>query len=155
MGLVWIPQGCVTERGWPVNLPLIPFNPIHSHSYAALKYDSCNLGTGLGTYFITRGRVMHILDFGTHFFTAIAACSLHAWPQAFTDVLTLKQSSSYVLLHWPCLCSMLFKGISCYRNPVGFPVAASPLEIKDNTWEGLKLLKKASTEKKFQLEGTR
>lgn len=50
---------------------------------------------------------------------------------------------------------MFFKGISYYRNPVGFPVDASPSEIQANIGVGLKLLKKVSTERKSQLEGIR
>lgn len=133
--LIWIPRGCVTERGWPINWPPIPFNCNHSHIHAALKYDSCNWGIGLGTYLLSRSCVMHISDFGTHFFTAVAACSLNARARAFSDVLTFKQSSlhvSYALLCWPCLWSMLLRGINCYKNPVGFPVAASPFEIQAN-----------------------
>lgn len=50
MGFVWIPRGCVTNHGWPVNWPPISFNSNHSHIHAALKYDSCNCGIVLGTY---------------------------------------------------------------------------------------------------------
>jgi len=150
MGLVWIPWGCVTKWGWLVNWLPTPFNQNHSHSHAALKYDSCNWGIGLGTYLLSRGRVMHISYFGTHFFTAVVTCTPHARPQAFADVLTFKQSSlhvSYALLCWPCLWSMLLRGISCYKNPIGFLVAASPSEIQANIWVGLQPRKKVSAKK--------
>lgn len=104
--LIWIPQGRVTKRRWPVNLPLIPFNRNHSHSHVALKYDLCNRGIDLGTYLLSRGHFMHILDFGTHFFNVVVVCTLHAQPWDFSDDIMFKQRSfdvSYTLICWPCL----------------------------------------------------
>jgi len=46
--------------------------------------------------------------------------------------------ASYVLLRWPYLWSLFFKGISGYRNPVGFPVGASPSKIQVDAWVGAK-----------------
>ena len=48
---------------------------------------------------------------------------------ATVDVLMFKKSSMHVssaILCFPCLWSMSFRGISCYKILVGCPVAASP-----------------------------
>jgi len=45
---------------------------------------------------------MHILDFGTHFFTAVDAFSLQDHPRAFDDFIMFKQSSLH--FSYPLLC---------------------------------------------------
>jgi len=81
-GLIWIPRGCVTKRRWLVSWPPIPFNHNHSHS-------SCSFEIW---FMQSRNRFRHLpaqsrlcyAYFGflaLHFFTVVAACTLHVRPR--------------------------------------------------------------------------